>query len=87
MFVTELNGETYDYGEEVYDLLCLMQKRYPEVACLEPCAPDELTRRVCRVAICDPDVSFLVRKFVIAGFDQAGRAVCCVVDQGDTRFL
>lgn len=87
MFVVDINGVPYDYGWEVYDLLCMIQTRHPEVTCLESCSPEAMTKRVCRVAICDPDVPFLVRKFVVAGFDQSGRAVCCVVDQGDTRFL
>ena len=87
MFVTEIYGEPYEYDEEAYDLLCMMQKRYPEVTSLELSAPEMLAKRVCRVCICDPDVPGLVRKFVVAGFDRTGRAVCCVVDQGDTRFL
>ena len=87
MFVVEINGEPYEYDEEVYDLLCMMQARYPEVTSLEPCAPEALVKRICRVCIYEPDVPGLVRKFVIAGFDLTGRAVCCVVDQGGTRFL
>ena len=87
MFVTEIYGEPYEYDEEAYELLCLMQARYPDVVSLKPSAPEALVKRICRVCICDPDVPGLVRKFVVAGFDQTGRTVCCVVDQGDTRFL
>lgn len=72
---------------EIEDVLLeLLQKRYPQIGTLEECEPSNLVKPVCRVAICDEECPCLVRQFAVAGFDQAGKPVYCIVDQADRRF-
>lgn len=69
-----------------FELLDLIQKCYPEVECLIEVQPKELVKPVCRIPICDENIPFLVREFMVAGFDERGRAVYCTVPQDSRRF-
>ena len=69
-----------------FELLDLLQSQYPTVSTIAECTPDELIKPICCIPICDDDIPGLVWDFAVAGFNESGRAVCCIVDQSDRRF-